>query len=123
MVVPAGLALVGALAVLMSRAMQTAAPLVIGAMMMAVGLGALIVNLTRRERLTLDLAARRGRHLEHSMLFGKRGAREFGFEDVAGVEITRALVRTPGRGARGGTEQWTVRLLLRCTVSATATAR
>lgn len=111
-VVPLGFAVVGGLAIGMSRLVHSAVPLIAGIVMVSIGLILLIRSLASRERLALDLRTCRGRHHVRTFLASRGKVAEFAFDRVAGVEFTRSYIQTPGRHPGPGSEVWTARLLL-----------
>jgi hypothetical protein len=111
-VVPFGIALVGALAIAFSWISGAIVPLIVGGLMFVAGTAIAVCSLTRRERLTFDLSARRGRYETRSLVGPAPKPLDFSLDQVAGVELRRGHIQAPGRHPGPGSETWTARLLL-----------
>ena len=82
---------------IMERTFFVALPFVVG---MAIIIGVLIL-LTFRERLELDLKSAQGSYCKWSILFGSRQRMEFELDRARGVSLTHRVKSCPG-GQRGG---------------------
>ncbi|HMN39808.1 MAG TPA: hypothetical protein PKE29_03120 [Phycisphaerales bacterium] len=111
-VVPIGLALVGALAALFWLATGALIPLIAGGVMLLIALAAAAVSCTAREWLTLDLPARTARYRRRSLIPSDRTDLTVPFDAAHSVSIERSTLRSPDGRMGHPIEVWTARLRL-----------
>lgn len=110
--VPAGFALVGALAALFWLATGALIPLIAGGVMLLIALAAAAVSCTAREWLTLDLPARTARYRRRSLIPSDRTDLTVPFDAAHSVSIERSTLRSPDGRMGHPIEVWTARLRL-----------